>query len=354
MKYVYILLIFIPVAFIERYILHTNDGIIFISSALAIVPLAVIISNATEQLALYTGAKIGGFLNATMGNIPELLISGFAIKAGLYAFVLASLAGSIIGNILMVMGFSIFVGGLRYKFQEFNKNIMRSNFALLSFASFGIIVPFAFNSFSKNTLDKSAMSTFSVGLAIILLGVYIVGLIFSLHTHRDIFHDAREDNTGIVKPKWSFKFAIGMLLLTTVFIAFMSETLVATVEKAAEQFSLSQAFIGIILIPILGNVAEHTSAVIMSYRGKLDISIEIAAGSSMQIALFVTPLMVIFSAFLGNTMQYIYTPGEIFGIVIGIVMAGFVLLDQKTNWLEGFQLIVAYIVLGAAFLFFGV
>jgi len=142
--------------------------------------------------------------------------------------------------------------------------------------------------------------------------------------------------------------------LTTVFIAFMSETLVATVEKAAQQFSLSQAFIGIILIPILGNVAEHTSAVIMSYRGKLDISIEIAAGSSMQIALFVTPLMVIFSAFLGNTMEYIYTPGEIFGIVIGIVMAGFVLLDQKTNWLEGFQLIVAYIVLGAAFLFFGV
>ncbi len=354
MKYLYILLIFIPVTFIERYILHTSDGIIFITSALAIVPLAVLIGNATEQIAIYTGPKIGGFLNATMGNVPELLISGFAIKAGLYSLVLASLAGSIMGNILLVMGFSIFVGGLKFKFQEFNKNIMRSNFALLGFAAFSIIIPFAFNSFSDAPLDKAAMGTFSLGLAVILLSVYVVGLIFSMFTHKDIFHDAGEDDDEVEVPKWSFKVSVLMLVASTVFVALMSETLVATVETAAEQFSLSQAFIGIILIPILGNVAEHASAIIMAYKGKLDISIEIAAGSSMQIALFVAPLMVIFSAFLGDTMPFMYTQGEILGIVVGIFMAGFVLMDQKTNWLEGFQLIVAYVVLGAAFMFFGV
>jgi Ca2+:H+ antiporter len=354
MKFIYILLIFIPATFIERYILHTSEGIIFVTSALAIVPLAVLIGNATEQIAIYTGPKIGGFLNATMGNVPELLISGFAIKAGLYSLVLASLAGSIIGNILLVMGFSIFVGGLKFKFQEFNKNIMRTNFALLGFAAFSIIIPFAFNSFSEAPLDKAAMGTFSLGLAIILLVVYIVGLVFSMFTHKDIFHDAGEDDEEKEEPQWKFKTGVAVLLASTVFVALMSETLVATVEVAADQFSLSQAFIGIILIPILGNVAEHASAVIMAYKGKLDISIEIAAGSSMQIALFVTPLMVIFSAFLGDTMPYIYTQGEILGIVVGIFMAGFVLMDQKTNWLEGFQLIVAYVVLGAAFLFFGV
>lgn len=353
MKYVYFLLIFIPATFIERYWLHSSDGIIFITSALAIVPLAVMIGTATEQIALYTGPKIGGFLNATMGNVPELLISGFAIKAGLYTLVLASLAGSIMGNILLVMGFSIFVGGLKFKFQEFNKNIMRSNFALLGFAAFSIIVPFAFNGFSSNPLSESQMGTFSLGLAIILLAVYIVGLIFSMFTHKDIFHDAGEDDEQEAATM-SLKTGVLLLLGSTVFVALMSETLVATVEAAAEQFSLSQAFIGIILIPILGNVAEHASAIIMAYKGKLDISIEIAAGSSMQIALFVTPIMVIFSAFLGDTMPYIYTPGEVLGIVIGIFMAGFVLMDQKTNWLEGFQLIVAYVVLGAAFLFFGV
>ena len=353
MKYIYILLIFIPATFIERYILHTSDGIVFISSALAIVPLAVLIGNATEQVAIYTGPKVGGFLNATMGNVPELLISGFAVKAGLYSLVLASLAGSIIGNILLVMGFSIFVGGIKFKFQEFNANIMRSNFALLSFAAFSILVPFAFNSFSKEPISKAAMGSFSLTLAIILLGVYVVGLIFSMFTHKDIFHDASEDHEKEI-PEWKFSKGIIVLGASTVFVALMSETLVATVEAASAQFSLSDAFIGIILIPILGNVAEHASAVIMAYRGKLDISIEIAAGSSMQIALFVTPLMVIFSAVLGNTMPYLYTKGELFGIVIGIIMAGFVLMDKKTNWLEGFQLIIAYFVLAGAFLVFGV
>jgi Ca2+:H+ antiporter len=353
MKYLYFLLVFIPATFIERSILHSSDGLVFATSCLAIVPLAIIIGNATEQIALYTGPKLGGFLNATMGNVPELLISGFAIKAGLYSLVLATLAGSIIGNILLVMGFSIFLGGLKFKFQEFNKNIVRSNFALLSFVAFSIIIPFAFKSFGGAGVNTESMQQFSLALAIVMLLVYFVGLIFSMFTHKDIFHDAVEDAEH-EEPKWKLRTAVAVLAGATFFVAIMSETLVATVEVAAEQFNLSQAFIGIILIPILGNVAEHASAMIMAYKGKIDIAIEIAAGSSMQIALFVTPLMVIFSAILGNTMEYVYTGGELLGIVIGILMAGFVLMDSKTNWLEGFQLIIAYVVLGAAFLMFGI
>lgn len=353
MKYLNILLLCIPVTIVARFVLHANDSIIFVTSCLSIVPLAVIIGEATEQIAIYTSPKVGGFLNATMGNVPELLISGFAIKAGLYSLVLASLAGSIIGNILLVLGLSIFVGGLRFKFQEFNKNIVRSNFALLSFAAFSIIIPFAFLNFSGTAASDESIKSFSLILAIIMLALYIVGLIFSMFTHKDIFHDAVEDEEP-EEPKWKLSTGIIILTIATGCVALMSETLVATVEVAAEQFHLSEAFIGIILIPILGNVAEHASALMMSYRGKLDIAIEIAAGSSMQIALFVTPLMVVFSAMLGNTMHYVYTPSELLGIVIGIVMAGFVLIDGKTNWLEGFQLFVAYVVLGGAFLAFGI
>ena len=353
MKYLNILLLCIPATIIERFVLHADDSIVFITSCLAIVPLAVVIGDATEQIAIYTSPKVGGFLNATMGNVPELLISGFAVKAGLYSLVLASLAGSIIGNILLVLGLSIFFGGLRYKFQEFNKNIVRSNFALLSFAAFSIIIPFAFLNFSGETVSEKSVQSFSLVLAIIMLGIYVVGLVFSMFTHKDIFHDAVEDDEP-EEPKWKLRTGVIVLATATLFVAIMSETLVATVEVAAEKFNLSEAFIGIILIPILGNVAEHASAMMMSYRGKLDISIEIAAGSSMQIALFVTPLMVVLSAVLGNTMNYVYTPSELLGIVIGIVMAGFVLIDGKTNWLEGVQLFVAYIVLGGAFLVFGI
>lgn len=353
MKYLNILLVFIPATVIERFILHMDDSIVFVTSCLAIVPLAVVIGDATEQIAIYTSPKVGGFLNATMGNVPELLISGFAVKAGLYSLVLASLAGSIIGNILLVLGLSIFIGGLRYKFQEFNKNIVRSNFVLLSFAVFSIIIPFAFLNFAGDGAVQGDIKSFSILLAIVMLGIYVVGLIFSMFTHKDIFHDAVEDAEP-EEPKWKLSTGITVLAVATACVALMSETLVATVEVAADKFGLSEAFIGIILIPILGNVAEHASAMMMSYRGKLDIAIEIAAGSSMQIALFVTPLMVVFSAVLGNTMEYIYTPGELLGIAIGILMAGFVLIDGKTNWLEGFQLFIAYIVLGGAFLVFGI
>jgi len=363
MKYLNWLLVFVPITLAAKFGLHLSDGPLFILCCLGIIPLAGVLGDATEQISFYTGPKIGGFLNATMGNVPELLISGFAVKAGLYSLVLASLAGSILGNILLVMGMSIIIGGLKYKFLPFNKNITQNNFTLLSFAIFSISIPFAFK--LVNGGDSPALSTFSLTLAVIMVSLYILGLVFSLITHRDIFTDEPprknifkdtdvESELEEEKPEWSFNKSLTVMIGCTVLVAVMSEILVSTVEGAAEQLGLGEAFIGIILIPILGNVAEHASSVMMAYKGKLNISIEIAIGSSMQIAVFVTPLIVILSAVLGDTMEYVYTPMELLGIIISIMVAGVVFSDNKVNWFEGAQLTAAYVILSGAFLMFGI
>ncbi len=348
LKLFYTLLIFFPITVLARYVFHANDSIVFTTSCLAIIPLAVLIGKSTEQISVYTGPMIGGFLNATMGNIPELVISGFAIKSGLYTFVLASLSGSIFGNILVGLGLSIFVGGLKNKSQKFSATIVRSNFILLAFAAFSMLMPFAFKHFGKDGFEGTNLQNFSLVLAVIMLTMYIVGMIFTLCTNRnEDITDGEEE-----EAKWSLGLSIGVLAITTVAVVIMSNALVDTVEVAAIKFGLSEGFIGIILMPILGNVAENVSAIIMAYKNKLNISIGIAAGSSMQIALFVTPLMVILSAILGNTMELIYTPEELIAIIIGIIMVVFVLMDKKTNWLEGLQLFAAYIILGVAFFMF--
>ena len=354
MKYLYWLLVFIPITWAARFGFHLSDGIVFAFCCLGIVPLAVVLGDATEQISLYTGPKVGGFLNATMGNVPELLISAFAIQAGMYSLVLASLAGSILGNILLVTGMSIFIGGLKYKFLPFNKNITKNNFTLLAFAIFSISVPFFFKLANGESANGESMQHFSLALAIIMVALYILGLVFSLITHRDIFNSDDDEESEAEEPAWSLKKGIIIMAAAAVAVAVMSEILVSTVEGAAEQFGLGEAFIGIILIPILGNVAEHASAVLMAYKGKLDISIEIAVGSSMQIAIFVTPLMVIYSTIMGNTMEYVYTPMELMGIILSIGITFVIFLDNKVNWLEGIELVAAYILLGGAFLTFGI
>lgn len=354
MKYLYWLLIFIPITLTSRFLLHLDDGIVFWLCCLGIVPLAAVLGDATEQISLYTGPKVGGFLNATMGNVPEILICGFAVQAGMYSLVLASLAGSILGNILLVMGMSIFIGGLKFKFLPFNKNITHNNFTLLGFAAFSTVVPFFFKHGAINDISSVDMSKFSLILAVIMIALYVLGLIFSLITHRDIFLDELDDEEEKETPRWTLKKSIIVMASATVAVALMSEVLVHTVEGAAERFGLGEAFVGIILIPILGNVAEHASAIIMAFKGKINISIEVAVGSSMQIAMFVTPLMIVWSALLGNTMEFVYTPMELLGIIISIIIAATVFMDHKVNWLEGAELIAAYVILGGAFLMFGI
>jgi Ca2+:H+ antiporter len=251
------------------------------------------------------------------------------------------------------MGMSIFIGGLKFKFLPFNKNITHNNLTLLGFAVFSIIVPFFFKLAGGGRNGGEAMEKFSLALAIIMVALYSFGLIFSLVTHRDIFLDETGDEEE-EKPAWSLRKGVIVLAAAAALVATMSEILVSTVEGAAEQYGLGEAFIGIILIPILGNVAEHAAAVIMAYKGKINISIEVAIGSSMQIALFVTPLMIIWSAVVGTTMEYVYTPMELMGIIISVVLTTTVFMDHKVNWLEGAELIAAYIVLGGAFLMFGI
>ena len=354
MKYLYWLLVFIPITLAARFALHLSDGVVFWLCCIGIVPLAAVLGDATEQISLYTGPKVGGFLNATMGNVPELLISGFAVKAGLYSLVLASLAGSILGNILLVMGMSILIGGMKFKFLPFNRNITQNNFNLLGLALFSIVVPFFFKLASGEKTGSESVANFSLALAIIMVFLYVLSLIFSLVTHRDIFQDEADDDEEKEEPMWTLRKGVVIMAIAAVLVAIMSEILVSTVEGAAEQYGLGEAFIGIILIPILGNVAEHAAAVIMAYKGKIDISIEIATGSSMQIAMFVTPLMVIWSAMLGHTMEYVYTPMELLGLIISVTITFTVFMDHKVNWLEGAELVAAYIILGAAFLVFGI
>lgn len=356
MKVFYWMLVFIPIT-LAASLLHASGGVIFIVCAIGIVPLAKLLGDATEEISMYCGPKIGGFLNATMGNVPELLISSFAVKAGLFQLAIASLVGSVLGNILLVMGMSIVIGGCRFKFLQFNKNITQNNFTLLGFAAFCLVMPFFFNYLHTSEISKDAISEFSFVIAIIMVAMYSLGLIFSLFTHKDIFHDSKkeeEDEDEAETPKWSLKKAVIILAILTALLALMSEILVATVEAAAEQYGLSDAFIGIILIPILGNVAEHAASLMMAFKNKLNISIEIAIGSSMQISLFVLPLIVILSNILGTPMALVLTPLELVAVIMAIVLASLIFADHKVNWLEGAQLLTAYVILGGAFLIFGI
>ena len=354
MKVFYWMLVFIPITLVAS-LLHASGGVIFIVCAIGIVPLAKLLGDATEEIAMYCGPKVGGFLNATMGNVPELLISSFAVKAGLFQLAVASLVGSVLGNILLVMGMSIILGGCRFKFLQFNKNITQNNFTLLGFAAFCLVMPFFFNYLHTGKVSSDAISEFSLIIAIVMVAMYSLGLIFSLFTHKDIFHDPDkgEDEEEEV-PRWSLKKAVTILAILTALLALMSEILVDTVEVAAQQYGLSDAFIGIILIPILGNVAEHAASLMMAYKNKLNISIEIAIGSSMQISLFVLPLIVIFSNIIGTPMALVLTPLELVAVIMSIILASSIFADHKVNWLEGTQLLTAYVILGGAFLIFGI
>jgi Ca2+:H+ antiporter len=350
MKYLNILLVFFPLAIFSRYF-HSPGSATFAMACLSIVPLAIIIGDATEQVAAYTGPKIGGLLNATMGNVPELFIGFFAVKAGLYGLVLASMAGSIIGNILLVLGFSVLCGGLVYDAQFFDKAVARSNFSLLCFAAISVVVPLAFKYTNQGNLHlDEGLSAISFFMAAIMLFIYVLGLVFSLVTHRNMFLEQDRINC-IEEPDWSLRKAIIILGFSTLAVAVASEVVVATVEKAGRDFGLPEDFIGIIIIPIIGNVAEHTSAILMSIRNKVDISLEIALGSSMQIAMFVSPVLVLASFAIGKPMVFVYAPFEVVAILTAILLSLYVFQDGKTYWLEGVLLLFCYILFGVSFFY---
>lgn len=345
MKLLNYLLIFIPISIICE-LLHLSPTLMFILAALAIVPLAGLMGEATEEISFYSGPKIGGFLNATFGNATELIISIFALKAGLFDVVKASIAGSVIGNILLVLGASMFVGGIHHKVQRFSKQVVELSSSMLLFAVIGLSIPAIFTHTVNTELLNTKYEALSIAVAFVMFVIYLLSLYFSFFTHKDIYS---VDHEGEGKSTWSLKKAIFVLIVATILIAIESEFLVSAVEPMTENIGLSKFFVGIILIPIIGNAAEHSTAVIMALKNQMDVAVEIAIGSSLQIILFVSPIL-IFLSLLFKPMSIIFNEFELIALIVSVFIANRVANDGESNWLEGVQLLAVYIIIAVSFL----
>ena len=345
MKILKFMLLFVPISFIGKF-LNFSPTIMFILAALSIIPLAGIMGEGTEEISSYTGPKIGGFLNATFGNATELIISFFALKSGLFEVVKSSIAGSIIGNILLVLGASMFIGGLKHKTQNFNINVVETTSSMLLFSLIGLCVP----AFFTHTINPNLLNTRYEGLslvvAIVMFILYILSLIFSVFTHKDLYATTTGEEGH--ESKWSLKKSIIILVIATVIIAIESEFLVGGIEDITSKLGLSEFFVGIILIPIIGNAAEHSTAITMALKNKMDVAIEIALGSSLQIILFVAPVL-IFLSLLFTPMSIIFNPFELVSLIASVIIANKVASDGQSNWLEGAQLMAVYFIIAAGF-----
>ena len=344
MKILKYMLIFIPISFIAKF-MNASDSIMFILSCLSIVPLAGLMGEGTEEISFYSGPKIGGFLNGTFGNATELIISFFALKQGLFDVVKSSIAGAVIGNILLVVGASMLAGGLKYKTQKFNQKVTEVSSSMLLFAVLGLSIPALFT----HTVDPALLNTryegLSVFVAVIMILIYGLSLFFSFSTHKDIYSSTKEEEGH---AKWSLNKSIFVLVISTVLIAIESEFLVNGIEPITESLGWSQFFVGIILIPIIGNAAEHSTAVVMARKDKMDVALEIAIGSSLQIILFVAPIL-IFLSLLFTPMSIVFNEFELIALISSVIIANRVSHDGESIWLEGVLLLAVYLIIAASF-----
>lgn len=331
-------------------LLHWPSVVMFAVYCLTIIALAGFMGRATESLAIVLGPRIGGLLNATFGNAVELIISIFALKAGLIGVVLASLTGSVLGNLLLVGGLSFFIGGLKFKRQKFNVYDARHNAGLLIFA---VIVAFVIPEIFSQDMSAAKTMTLSVGISIILMVLYLAALFFKLVTHRGVYQPTEkgiaEGQHEHEEPEWSKKKAIGVLLVATLAVAYVSEKLVHTFTEVGETFGWSELFIGIVIVAIVGNAAEHASAIIMAYKNKMDVAVEIAVGSTLQVAMFVAPVLVIISLFFPTAMPLVFTLPELISMVTAVFLIVIISNDGETNWFEGLTLLAAYVIMGIGF-----
>ncbi len=355
-----ILLLFIPVS-IAAHFLDWGQTVVFITAGLGIIPLAAWMGTATEEIAVVVGPSLGGLLNATFGNATELIISLIALNAGLIDVVKASITGSIISNLLLVMGFSMLLGGLRYKEQEFQPVVAGMNASSMTLAVIAILLPTAVH-YTSNGIAESTIQQLSTATAIVLIIVYGLTLLFSMKTHSYLYdvklgdlepgelsevNLAPDDPEGKVNlPLW-----IGVLLGCTLLVAAESELLVDSLEAATAQLGLSTLFTGVIIVPIIGNAAEHATAVSVAMKNKMDLSISVAVGSSLQIALFVAPVLVIAGWFLNKPMDLDFNLFELVAVAMAVMIGNSISSDGKSNWLEGILLLAAYLLLGFAFYF---
>lgn len=320
---------------------------VFALSALGVVPLAGYIGEATEVLAVYTGPKIGGLLNATLGNAAELIITLIAIKAGLLELVKASITGSILGNLLLVMGVAMVAGGLKNGLQSFDRRQISNHSILLLLAVVALIIPSLFYP-TIGDVNSMEVEIMSIGVAVVMMTLYVLGLIYSFRYAKSPITVAPA-KMETESPHWSKNKAIIILILATLGVVIASELLVGAVEEVITKFGISEFFLGIILIPIVGNVAEHLVAVTVAYRNKMDLSVEIAVSSSLQIALFVAPLLVFVSLAMGNPLTLIFNIYELIALAASILITVLVAMDGESNWLEGAALLAVYLILAISF-----
>ena len=353
-----ILLLAVPLTVYFNYIAH-DPNISFITSMIAIMPLAFLMGKATEEIALRTSESVGGLLNATFGNAAEMILALFALYAAstttspetaenMIHLVQASLIGSILGNLLLVMGLSFVWGGMHHSEQSFSETQVSSNSSLLLLAVIVLIIPTVFNFTVDGTAGDDGVEKLSHAAAIILLAIYGLFLLFQLKTHSHLF---ATENVHHEDPKMDQKDAIFLLILATVLVSWMAEVLVHSVESAAEQYHLPNIIIGVILLPLFGNAAEHFTAVSVAAKNKMDLSFAISIGSSTQIAVFVAPLMVIVAWILGVPLTFEFGILETIAVFLAVSIANLIAADGKSNWLEGLMLLSTYAILGLAFLF---
>jgi Ca2+:H+ antiporter len=351
----YALTPFIPIA-IALEVAHASATFVFITSALGVIPTAALMGRATEELTERTGPGIGGLLNVTFGNAPELIIAFFALEKGLHEVVKATIIGSIIGNILLVLGAAMFVGGFNRDRQVFNRTAASVQSGLLFLAVAALAMPAVFELIEGQGLPKpgselvnydSTVEHLSLAVAIVIILTYVAALIFSLRSHRDLFNPEGEKHEG---EPWTVRRSVLMLALAGVAVGVMSEILVGSISEAAESVGLSEFFIGAIVVAIVGNAAEHWVAVLVAAKDKMDLAVNIAIGSSAQVALFVAPVLVLLSFFFGpHPMALVFNGFELAAVFIAVLIANQVTAEGESNWLEGVQLLAVYVVFAFAF-----
>ncbi len=348
-RWLNLLLLFVPAAIILD-LTHSPPLLVFTASALAIVPLACVLGESTSALAAYSGPVVGGMLGATLGNATELIIAIFALRAGHINVVKASLSGSIIGNLLLVLGLSLVVGGVRRDVQRFTKAATAINSTMLMIAVAALVMPAVFNLTVPGNLQTHVdrLQHLSLWTSGVLILLYLFNLLFVFRTHRANFQDAKQEND---LPEISKGQVVLSLLCTTGIIALLSEMLVDQIGPVTKALGMTELFVGVIVVALVGNAAENSTAILMAQRNKMDVAMSIATGASTQIALFVAPVLVFISVAMGQPMTLVFNGFEIAAIVLSVVIVDMISSDGETNWLEGVQLLAVYAIVAVAFYF---
>ncbi|MGH7822904.1 MAG: calcium/proton exchanger [Candidatus Binatia bacterium] len=348
------LLVFVPAVFALEFMAPDAHVAIFVVACLAIIPLAGWMGKATEHLAERTGEGVGGLLNATFGNAAEMIIALMALRRGLGEVVKASITGSIIGNILLVLGAALLAGGVRFPSQRFNVAGARIQATMLMLAGVALVAPASYHHLA-GPQGVTREGSLSVEISIVLLASYLLGLVFTLHTHRQLFAGHGAEAAAVEEEahaSWSLGRSFGVLGGATALVALVSEVLVGSVEHAAEAFGMTNVFVGVIVVAIVGNAAEHSTAILVALKNRMDLSLGIAIGSSIQVALFVAPLLVLASYWVGpRPMDLVFTPAEVLAVALSVIITAQIAGDGESNWLEGVQLLAVYVILGLVFYF---